>query len=63
VTDTNSLITYTEDIHVAPGNHKFTQANKGYTVVLNYKPANKGDYFIRSKLKNLKGELHEYDAI
>ena len=63
VTDSNSLLTYTEDIHVAPGKAKFTQSNKGYTVVLNYKPKNTGDFFIRAKLKNLAGELHSYDAI
>jgi len=56
-------LSFTEDIHVAPGKATFTQSNKGYTVVLNYKPANKGDFFIRAKLKNLAGELHSYDAI
>jgi hypothetical protein len=63
VTDSISLLTFTEDIRVAPGKVKLTQSNKGYTVVLNYKPANDGDYFIRAKLKNLAGELHSYDAI
>jgi len=56
-------LTYTDDIHVAPGKVKFTQLNNGHTIELKYEPAKTGDYFIRANLENDAGETHSYDAI